>query len=142
MHRTTGLFVTAGFLHGVLDATMFGDAPVLRWTYIAIGAIGVGFYVYRELFARFSRSLHDYQVEGVREVGHGLVEIAMRPLGRPVDFIPGQFAMVHLEAKDGWHRHPFTTRARRMRASSASTSGRSATTPRTSRSWSSRECPR
>jgi predicted ferric reductase len=25
-----------------------------------------------------------------------------------VDFVPGQFAMVYLEAKDGWHRHPFT----------------------------------
>ena len=23
-------------------------------------------------------------------------------------FVPGQFAMVYLEAKDGWHRHPFT----------------------------------
>jgi predicted ferric reductase len=25
-----------------------------------------------------------------------------------VNFVPGQFAMVYLEAKDGWHRHPFT----------------------------------
>ena len=30
------------------------------------------------------------------------------PIGRPIDFVPGQFAMVYLEAKDGWHRHPFT----------------------------------
>lgn len=32
----------------------------------------------------------------------------MRPIGRRVEFLPGQFAMVYLEAKDGWHRHPFT----------------------------------
>jgi predicted ferric reductase len=36
------------------------------------------------------------------------VEIALKPLGKPVAFTPGQFAMLYLEAKDGWHRHPFT----------------------------------
>ena len=108
LHRTTGLFVAAGFAHGVLDATMFDDAPVLRWSYVAVGGVGVGFYVYRELLARFFLSLHDYQVETVREIDVGLVEVALRPLGRAVDFVPGQFAMVYLEAKDGWHRHPFT----------------------------------
>jgi predicted ferric reductase len=108
LHRTTGLFVAAGFAHGVLDATPFGDAAVLRWSYVAIGAIGLGFYVYRELLARFFTSLHDYQVEALRPIGDGLVEIAMRPLGRRVDFVAGQFAMVYVEAKDGWHRHPFT----------------------------------
>ncbi len=108
LHRTTGLFVAAGFVHGVLDATPFDDAPVLRWSYVAIGAVGLGFYVYRELLARFFLSLHDYQVEAVREIEEGLVEVTMRPLGRPVEFVPGQFAMVYLEAKDGWHRHPFT----------------------------------
>ena len=108
LHRTTGLFVAAGFLHGVLDGTPLDDAPVLRWSYVAVGGIGLAFYVYRELLARFFLSLHDYQVEAVREIDDGLVEIAMRPIGRGVDFVPGQFAMVYLEAKDGWHRHPFT----------------------------------
>ncbi len=36
------------------------------------------------------------------------MEVALRPIGQPVDFVPGQFAMVYLETKDGWHRHPFT----------------------------------
>jgi predicted ferric reductase len=108
LHRTTGLFVAAAFVHGVLDGTPFDGAPVLRWSYVAIGAIGLAFYVYRELLARHLQSLHDYQVASVRELGPGLVEVAMRPLGRGVDFVPGQFAMVYLEAKDGWHRHPFT----------------------------------
>jgi predicted ferric reductase len=108
LHRTTGLFVAAGFAHGVLDGTPFPDAPVLRWSYVAVGAVGVGFYVYRELLARFFLSLHDYQVDAVREIDVGLVEISMRPIGRGVDFVPGQFAMVYLEAKDGWHKHPFT----------------------------------
>ncbi len=108
VHRITGLFVAAGFLHGALDGTPFHHAAVLRWSYVAVGAVGVGFYVYRELLARFFLSLHDYQVDAVREIDDGLVEVALRPLGRRVEFVPGQFAMIYLEAKDGWHRHPFT----------------------------------
>ena len=81
---------------------------MLRWSYVAVGAVGIGFYVYRELLARFFLSLHDYEVDAVREIDDGLVEVALRPIGRHVEFVPGQFAMVYLEAKDGWHRHPFT----------------------------------
>lgn len=108
LHRTTGLFVVAAFAHGALDATPFGAVPILRWSYLAVGAIGLGFYAYRELLARHFGSLHDYEVDSVSPLGDGLVEIALRPLGRHVDFVPGQFAMVYVEGKDGWHRHPFT----------------------------------
>jgi predicted ferric reductase len=108
LHRTTGVFVAAGFAHGVLDGTPFHDAPVLRWTYVAVGAVGLGFYAYRELLARFFQSLHDYEVAEVRGIDDGLVEVVLRPIGRKVEFVSGQFAMVYLEAKDGWHRHPFT----------------------------------
>ncbi len=108
VHRTTGLFVGFGFIHGLLDGTAFGHAPVLRWTYVAVGGIGIAFYIYRELFARFFQSLHDYQIQGMRKVSESIGEITLRPIGRPIDFTPGQFVTVHIEAKDGWHRHPFT----------------------------------
>ncbi len=108
LHRTTGLFVAAAFAHGALDGTPFDGAPTLRVTYLAIGGIGLAFYVYREVLAAHLVSLHDYQVAEVRPVGDGLTEIVLRPLGRTMAFHPGQFALVYLEAKDGWHRHPFT----------------------------------
>ena len=108
VHRATGLFVAAGFAHGLLDGTPFPHAPLLRWTFVAIGGTGLAFYVYREAFARHFVPLHDYQVDSVREIGAGIAEIALVPLGRPVAFAPGQFAMLFLEGKDGWHRHPFT----------------------------------
>ncbi len=108
LHRLTGLFVAAAFVHGLLDGSPFDASPVLRWTYVLVGGIGLALYVYRELLARFFLSLHDYQVHDVAVVADGLVEISLRPIGRPVDFVPGQFALVYIEAKDGWHRHPFT----------------------------------
>jgi len=108
LHRTTGLFVGAAFVHGLLDGSPFHESSVLRWSYVLPGAVGLAFYVYRELFSRFFRSLHDYEVEEVSAVAGDVVEISLRPIGRPVAFVPGQFAMVYIEAKDGWHRHPFT----------------------------------
>lgn len=108
LHRTTGLFVAAGFAHGVLDGTPFDDSALLRWSYVAIGGVGLAFYVYRELLARFFLSLHDYEVAAVRALDAGLTEITLKPIGRHMSFVPGQFAMIYLEGKDGWHRHPFT----------------------------------
>ncbi|TQJ61078.1 putative ferric reductase [Arthrobacter sp. SLBN-83] len=107
-HRLTGLFLAAGFLHGLLDASAFEAVPALRWSYVAIGGTGLAFYAYRELLARRFLPHHDYQVAGVRPVAADLVEVALRPLGRPLAFKPGQFAMVYLETADGWQRHPFS----------------------------------
>lgn len=108
VHRLTGLLVAAAFFHGLLDGSPFPKSPVLHWSYVAVGGIGISFYIYRELLARFFRSLHDYEVDAIVPAGVGLVEIRLRPLGKPVAFVPGQFALVYIEAKDGWHRHPFT----------------------------------
>ncbi|HJV97670.1 MAG TPA: hypothetical protein VJ617_01020 [Arthrobacter sp.] len=107
-HRLTGLFVAAGFVHGLLDATVFESTPVLRWSYVVIGGVGLGFYAYRELMARRFLPHHDYQVDAVRTVGPGLVDVHLKPLGKPLHFRPGQFAMIYLETKDGWQRHPFS----------------------------------
>jgi predicted ferric reductase len=108
VHRFTGLFVAAGFAHALLDGTPFPHSPLLRWTFVGVGGTGLAFYAYRELLARRFVPMHDYQVDAVRAVGTGITEISLRPLGQPVSFAPGQFAMLFLEGTDGWHRHPFT----------------------------------
>jgi predicted ferric reductase len=107
LHRLTGLFLAAAFVHGLLDGTMFGAAR-LRWTYVATGTVGLAFYAYRETLARHFLPLHDYQVATVTPVGSGLTELALAPLGKPLTYRPGQFAMLFLETGAGWRRHPFT----------------------------------
>src|SRR5262249_59269240 len=47
IHRLTGLFVAAGFAHGLLNGTPFGHAQLLRWTFVAIGGTGLAFYPHR-----------------------------------------------------------------------------------------------
>ncbi|WP_433603965.1 ferredoxin reductase family protein [Dactylosporangium sp. CA-139114] len=107
LHRLTGLFLAAAFVHGLLDATMFGSR-ILRWSYLVAGGIGIACYVYRETIARYFLPLHDYQVAAVTTIAPGLTELALTPVGRPLHFTPGQFAMLFLESADGWRRHPFT----------------------------------
>ncbi len=106
-HRLTGVFVALGFLHGIMDASVFGS-PLLRWSFVAVGGVGLAFYLYRELLARRFARTHDYEVASVSPITDSSVEIWLRPLGRRFEFRPGQFALVNLEARDGWHRHPFT----------------------------------
>ncbi|CAN5572235.1 ferric reductase-like transmembrane domain-containing protein [soil metagenome] len=108
VHRITGLFVAAASVHALLDGSMFDDSPVLRWSFIAIGGIGLTFYVYRELLARHFSPFHDYQVESLKPVGNGIVEVSLAPLGQPLSFDPGQFVLLYVETKDGWEQHPFT----------------------------------
>jgi predicted ferric reductase len=107
VHRLIGLFVAAGAAHGLLDATVFGSS-VLRWTYVGEAGVGLAFYLHHELVAPWTAARHDYEVDAVTDLGQGLTELSLRPLGRPVRFRPGQFATVYLEARDGWHRHPFS----------------------------------
>ena len=142
VHRTTGLFVAVAFFHGLLDETAFAGSAALRWSYVAVGAIGLAFYVYRELLARYFVAHHDFQVHAVRTIADGLVEIAMSPLGTGVKFVAGQFAMVYIEAKDGWHRHPFTISSAPSERMSGSPSRRSVTTRHASTSSWNRGCPR
>jgi predicted ferric reductase len=106
-HRLTGVFLAFGFAHGLMDATLFGSA-LLRWSYVAVGGVGLAFYLYRELLARHFARTHDYEVSSVEPIDDASFEIWLRPLGDRFAFRPGQFALVNLEARDGWHRHPFT----------------------------------
>jgi predicted ferric reductase len=106
-HRLTGVFLALGFVHGLMDASVFGS-QLLRWSFVVVGGVGLAFYLYRELLARRFARTHDYEVASVSPINESSVEIWLRPLGRRFEFRPGQFALVNLEARDGWHRHPFT----------------------------------
>src|SRR5664279_2123985 len=48
LHRLTGLFFAAGFLHVVVDGSPCPESPGLRWAYVVVVCIGLAFYVYRE----------------------------------------------------------------------------------------------
>lgn len=109
VHRVLGLFVAAGIVHAVLDATVFGGDPMLRWSLILVGATGLAFYLYRELFARFFVRVHRYKVKAVEPIpGRDAQVITLAPQAKPLRFVAGQWAIVSIETKQGWSRNPFS----------------------------------
>lgn len=108
LHRLTGLFVGAGFVHGVLDATSFGGSPMLRWSYLVIGGAGLAAYGYRELVTPFLLARHHYTVESMERLSDELTEVVLAPAGPPLAFTPGQFVMAALPSNVGRYSHPFT----------------------------------
>ncbi len=130
LHRTTGVFVAAGFAHGVLDGTPWAGAPVLRWSYVVIGGDRPGASTSTASCSPASscRCTTTRSTRCARSTA-GLTEVVLRPLGRHVD--------VRARASSRWSTsRPRTagtaTRsrspARRTRASCASPSRRWATT--------------
>src|SRR5712692_5159103 len=107
-HRLTGLFVALAVAHGALVDPVLRASTALRITYLAIGAIGIAAYVYREIFARFVLPTHDYTVATVGRPNDTTLEVALEPAGAPLSFIPGQFVLLAFGGASGWQRHPFS----------------------------------
>ena len=112
IHRLLGLFVLAGITHAALDSEIFAGSAALRWIFLAIGGLGIAFYVYRELFARFFVQVHRYKVTSVVPVGDavasGMYAVTLAPQAVPLRFTSGQWAIISIETKEGWSRNPFT----------------------------------
>lgn len=93
VHRFAALAVALGFTHGLVTATMFGDRPLLRWTYLVAGAIGLGAYLARLVLGQRLDPRHAYRVTSLTTTG-SVAELVLAPEGEPLRFEAGQFAFV------------------------------------------------
>ena len=107
-HRFTGLFVLAALVHGSIVDPVLRHSTLLRAVFVATGAVGVAAYAYRELLERRVMPRHDYTVRAIRRLSEATIEIAMDPVGRPLEFTPGQFVVLAFGGASGWQRHPFS----------------------------------
>jgi predicted ferric reductase len=107
-HRLTGLLVVAAVVHGAWVDPVLRASSTLKVTYLAIGAIGIAAYLYRELLARYVIPIYDYTVVDVRRPNDKTIDVFLEATGRSVDFAPGQFIFLAFGGYDGWQRHPFT----------------------------------
>ena len=107
-HRLTGLFVAVALVHASIVAPTLRASTVLRVAFIVVGVIGVGAYVYRELFARYFVPIHDYTVGSVRRLNERTIEIVLDAVRAPLAFTPGQFIVLAFGSSTAWQRHPFS----------------------------------
>lgn len=110
LHRFAGVFVIVGLIHAALVDPVLQRLPLLLGWYVAIAAVGVVAYLYRELLNPFLRVLwrHDYRVETITRLNLQTAEIALTPVGRPFPFVAGQFGFVRFGGSASWEPHPFT----------------------------------
>ena len=106
LHRFTGLFV----IHGALVDPVLRLSPILLTWYLAVATIGTVAYLVRELLMPFVRPIwrHDYIVETVNRLNPLTVDVILKPVGRPVPFVAGQFVFVRFGGSAAWEPHPFT----------------------------------
>jgi predicted ferric reductase len=101
------------FLLGALHTFAIGGTPAASaalTAYLAcLAALGVAGVGYRMAGGRLGLGRHSYRVDEVRELADDVVEIVMAPVGRPIEFLAGQFVYAAFDQNGiPCEPHPFT----------------------------------
>ena len=107
-HRFIGLFVIAAMLHGIFVDQVLREASSLRWIFVAICAVGVAAYGYRELWLQPRLRNFSYTVSETRHLDSSVAEVTLAPAAEAVTFTPGQFLFIGFNGFDEGRKHPFT----------------------------------
>ena len=107
LHRFIGIFFILGYLHSITV-----NAPTakiaINWNQVFV-FLGIGSYLYTELFGRFFKKYVPYTVEAVNHPNSSTTEVVLRP---KKDLITkhraGQFLFVRFLEKGLNESHPFT----------------------------------
>lgn len=108
-HQLFGVLLILIVVHAVLAGGELMRYPVLSVWHGAWVAVALAAYGYINFLYRFIGPQYDYVTHSVREVGDGITEIHLAPVGRSVRMGPGQFVYVSF---DGYavsqESHPFS----------------------------------
>jgi predicted ferric reductase len=94
VQRCFGLVFIIASLHVFMTPGTKAVSRPLTYYMGFLAAAGLVAWGYRSLFANILVKRHDYKVAAVRELDQHVVEIIMAPRGKPLRFMPGQFAFV------------------------------------------------
>jgi predicted ferric reductase len=107
LHRILGLLLIAAMVHGLLQDRSLDRSTVLKISYLAVCALGVLTYLYRELLMRYFLPEFAHTVDLVERPTPTLLIVTLNPHRDPVRLVPGQYVYVHF-GTEGWRPHPFT----------------------------------
>ncbi len=107
LHRYIGVFFILGYLHSITV-----NAPTtkiaINWNQIFV-FLGIGSYLYTEVFGRFFKKYVPYTVEAVNHPNNSTTEVVLRAKGQPIKHAhAGQFLFVRFKEKGLDESHPFT----------------------------------
>ncbi len=114
-HKLLGVVLVLGTVHMVTVPASPGRPVALRaneflWYYLVFLAVfGSLCFLYKMLVPPMLARRQRYEVSTVNRLSDDVLEIVLAPRGRPVEFVPGQFAFVTFYQDDlPVESHPFT----------------------------------
>ena len=116
VQRSFGFIFVLGALHAFRTDGFKAESGFLTFYLAVLAVAGILAFLYRSLLHTSLVPRRDFRVVSVRHLDTEVVEITMEPLGRPLDFVPGQFVFVTFAS---------AAMARELPAFSTQTSGES-----------------
>ncbi|TVR41930.1 MAG: hypothetical protein EA402_12455 [Planctomycetota bacterium] len=108
-HDFFGLLLVLIIAHGVMAQGEIMRYPLLLAWFALWCGIGLAAYVYIRLLYRWLGPQYDYVVERVEDRGDRILELHLKPLGRPLRHLPGQFCYISMDSQAvSREPHPFS----------------------------------
>lgn len=108
IHKLMGVFYVMAVVHGVMVKSLIQELPITRIYVFGMAALGIGAWVYRAFLYGFFNKKLKYEITSVKELGQGISEVVMKPQGKRLEFLAGQFAFFRFPSMDKREQHPFT----------------------------------
>ena len=108
IHKLMGLFYVLGVAHSFFVNTLTSELPLVRVYVYGMALIGTIAWVYRAfLFNVFNKKL-DYKITEVKNLGHQVTEVVLKPIKKDLQYLAGQFAFFKFPSISKQEQHPFT----------------------------------
>jgi predicted ferric reductase len=107
LHKFVGIFFILGYIHSI--TVKAPGSPAINWNQIFV-FLGIGSYLYTEIFGQFFKKYVPYIVEAVKHPNGSTTEVTLRAKGEPIKHShAGQFMFVRFSGdKILSESHPFT----------------------------------
>jgi predicted ferric reductase len=107
-HRALGVVFTIGAIHSLVVPSLISQMPIV-WVYVHIViAVAIGAWVYRSILFDFLNKPSAYTVSTTSSLSEKVIDVTLSPLGKGIDFIPGQFVFLSFDSQEFTEPHPFT----------------------------------
>lgn len=108
VHRLMGFFYCMGVAHGLMVNSLIRELPLTRAYVFGMAFVGIGAWIYRAFLYRFFNERFSYVVDRISHWDGDIVQISLKPLGKELEFLAGQFAFFRFRDISKSEQHPFT----------------------------------
>jgi predicted ferric reductase len=107
--RLMGVLVFLGGIHAIfVGGSDVNALPLLQIYILSLLFVAAVVYLYRSIFHKSFAKFYNFSVSAIQHKGD-IIELHMSPKDKMIDYLPGQFAFIKLEASGLLgESHPFT----------------------------------